>query len=117
MKIHWKSESIKTIWLLASENRNTKLPNEGVPIDHHPFQFENYKISCAGNFGVHNWKDDGQKLNLVEIVINKLSPKPTKEKEKGKEVVIYQKIVPQETLVNRKGWKVSLSKECMQPNY
>ncbi len=39
-------------------------------------------------------------LNLLEIGINKLSPKLTKEKEKEKEVAIYWKIIPLEALVD-----------------
>jgi hypothetical protein len=38
-------------------------------------------------------------LNLLEIGISKLPPKSTKEKEKEKEVAIYWKIIPLETLI------------------
>jgi hypothetical protein len=47
-------------------------------------------------------------LNLPKISINKLLSKPTKEKEREKEAAIYQEITPLKTLINRKGWKVSL---------
>ncbi len=47
-------------------------------------------------------------LNLLKISINKLLNKPTKEKEREKDVAIYRKITPLEALINRKGWKVSL---------
>lgn len=47
-------------------------------------------------------------LNLLKISINKLLSKPTKEKEREKDVAIYRKITPLEALINRKGWKVSL---------
>ncbi len=48
---------------------------------------------------------------LPKIGFKKLLAKPTKEKEKEKEAVIYQKIAPpKKTLVDREGWKVSLLK-------
>ncbi len=39
-------------------------------------------------------------LKLPKIGINKLLAKPTKEKEKEKEVAIHRKIAPLEALVN-----------------
>jgi hypothetical protein len=42
-------------------------------------------------------------LKLPKISINNLLAKPTKEKEKEKEVAIYQKIAPPETLVDQEG--------------
>jgi len=49
-------------------------------------------------------------LKLLETNINKLPAKPTKEKEKEKEAIIYRKIAPLKTLVNQEGQKVSLLK-------
>ncbi len=39
-------------------------------------------------------------FNLLEISINKLLTKPTKEKEREKEEAIYWKIIPLEALIN-----------------
>jgi len=75
MKLHQKSKSTKKICLLTSKNQNTKLPNEGVPTHHHPFQFENYRISYVESPGVHNRKDMVEMLGLPKIDISKLSPK------------------------------------------
>jgi len=49
-------------------------------------------------------------FNLPKNRHNKLPSKPTKEKEKEKEAIIYRKIISLEVLVNREGWKVSLFK-------
>jgi hypothetical protein len=49
-------------------------------------------------------------LKLLKVGITKLLAKPTKEKEKGMEAIVYWKITPLEVLVDREGWKVSLLK-------
>ncbi len=49
-------------------------------------------------------------FNLPKINMGKLPSKPTKEKEKEKEAVVYRKIIPLEALIDREGWKVSLLK-------
>ncbi len=42
-------------------------------------------------------------LQLPKIGLNKLPTKPTKEEEKEKEAVVYQKIAPLEAFVNWEG--------------
>jgi hypothetical protein len=42
-------------------------------------------------------------LQLPKIGLNKLLAKPTKGKEKEKEAVVYWKIAPPKSLVNREG--------------
>jgi hypothetical protein len=42
-------------------------------------------------------------LDLPKIGINKLPTKPTKEKEREKEVAIYQQVIPPKTFINRGG--------------
>jgi len=49
-------------------------------------------------------------FQLLETSFNKLSAKPTKEKEKEKEVVVYWKITPPKAFVDREAWKVSFLK-------
>jgi hypothetical protein len=47
-------------------------------------------------------------LKLSKTCINKLHAKPTKEKEKEKEAIVYRKIAPLKVLVDQEGQKVSL---------
>lgn len=42
-------------------------------------------------------------LQLPKIGLNKLLAKPTKEKEKEKKAIVYQKIAPLEALVDQEG--------------
>jgi len=70
---------------------------EGIHVGHHPFQYESYKIRCAWSFNFHNQKDGGWKAQPIENNINKLLPK---EKEKNKNKISYQKIVPPKALVD-----------------
>jgi hypothetical protein len=49
-------------------------------------------------------------LKLPKVGITKLSAKPTKEKEKEMEAIVYWKIAPLKALVDREGWKDSLLK-------
>jgi hypothetical protein len=39
-------------------------------------------------------------FKLSNVPVSKLSTKPTKEKEKEKEAVVYRKIIPSKTLVD-----------------
>jgi uncharacterized membrane protein YagU involved in acid resistance len=46
-------------------------------------------------------------FKLLELGINKLPSKSTKEKEKEKETASYREITPPEALIDQEGWKVS----------
>lgn len=97
-------------WFIQRVVESNLVVGEGIYTCHHMFQSKNYKNSCVGSSDFHNKKIVVEMFNLLEIDITKLPAKPTKEKERGKEVAIYWKIAPPKALVDREEWKVSLLK-------